>query len=112
MCTTWGRLPREGSAYPLQRDVHNTCIRCIQYFSSDHHQKWARTKVIRQTTGVFYQVLGAMELTAEFGYTTCDQAKCGAVAPILLDRGGFVAQWEVSAPGRCQTAFVSPEGWR
>ena len=24
---------------------------------------------------------------------SCDQAKCGAVAPILLDRGGFVAQW-------------------
>ena len=43
---------------------------------------------------------------------SCDQAKCGAVAPILLDRGGFVAQWEVSAPGGCRTAFVSPGGWR
>ena len=41
---------------------------------------------------------------------SCDQAKCGAVAPILLDRGGFVAQQTVSAPGGCQTAFVSPGG--
>src|SRR3989442_118344 len=43
-------LPREGSASPLQRDVHKTCIRCIQYFSSDHHQKWARTHEFCQTT--------------------------------------------------------------
>jgi hypothetical protein len=40
----------------------------------------------------------------------CAQEKCGAVAPIFLERGGFVARVKVSAPGGCQAAFVSPGG--
>src|SRR5207237_8063867 len=42
---------------------------------------------------------------------SCDQEKCGAVAPIFLDRGGFVARWKVSAPGGWRTAFVAPGGY-
>ncbi len=26
------------------------CMRCIRYFSSDYHQKWARTLLFCQTT--------------------------------------------------------------
>jgi hypothetical protein len=33
----------------------------------------------------------------------CAQEKCGAVAPIFLDRGGFVTQREVSAPEECRS---------
>jgi hypothetical protein len=43
---------------------------------------------------------------------SCGHAQCGAVAPMVHDRGGFVAQREVSAPGGGQTDLVSPGGWR